>query len=1041
MKNASTKVKIALLLLMGSLLQMNVEAANKLSSFMYDGTAPIQQQLRIVSGKVVNNLQEPIIGATIKIKGIDGSGTITDADGNFTLEILPNAVLVVSYIGYKTQEFVTGNRKTFNVILDEDVEILDEVVVVGYGVAKKKDLSGAISTVSGDKLAERKNMSLSTSMQGVMPGLMVTRSNGSPGSEATLKVRGITTIGDSSPLIIVDGVIVDNIDFVNANDVENITVLKDAASASIYGSRAAAGVILVTTKRAKEKQFTIGYTVEYGFEKLATRPKYVNATRFMEMENELRWNDAGNGSNKYPTYDKDLISNYYTLHAENPNKYPITDWYDLVLDNTAPRQSHLINLSGGTQKIKSKVSIGYDQVNGLYAHKSSNRYTVRINNDFSINKYISAIANISARRSTNNDAIENPFQGGINNAPAIFAGLWSDGRYGAGREGANIHAIVNEGGFSKTIHNHISAKLGVDIKPLSGLTLSASFSPTFNFYKGKTFKKAIPYYDADDPSKLVGYMSGYDAKATSLNEIRNDSYELLAQFVGNYIKSFGDHNINVMVGYEGYKSFNESLSAGRSQYILDSFPYLDLGPLDYRTNSGTASEYAYRSWFGRVMYNYMNRYLLQANVRIDGSSRFHKDHRWGTFPSFSGGWVISEEPFYKKTAFLSYLKLRVSWGTLGNERIGDYPYQSTIRFTNIPFISGGKVVSQQAATPSKFPIKDISWETTESWNIGIDAYLFDNRLRVGFDYFYKTTKDMLLALEIPDYVGYEKNPDKNTGKMHTNGFELEVGWNDKIGDWRYSISANLSDFKSKMGDLGGTEFLGDQVKKKGSEFNEWYGYVAEGIYQTQEEVDNSPVLNATVKPGDIKYRDISGPDGIPDGKISPEYDRVLLGGSLPRFMYGSNFYVSYKDFDLSVTLQGVGKINSRKTADMVRPLRDNWANIPSLLDGKYWSHYNSDAQNMVAEYPRLTNTNAANNYAMSSFWLFNGAYLRMKNITLGYTVPKTFTNKIGISGLRFYAAVNDLFSISNFPNGWDPEMTNFAYPITTSFIFGASINF
>lgn len=271
MKNASTKVKIALLLLMGSLLQMNVEAANKLSSFMYDGTAPIQQQLRIVSGKVVNNLQEPIIGATIKIKGIDGSGTITDADGNFTLEILPNAVLVVSYIGYETQEFVTGNRKTFNVILDEDVEILDEVVVVGYGVAKKKDLSGAISTVSGDKLAERKNMSLSTSMQGVMPGLMVTRSNGSPGSEATLKVRGITTIGDSSPLIIVDGVIVDNIDFVNANDVENITVLKDAASASIYGSRAAAGVILVTTKRAKEKQFTIGYTVEYGWGEVTKR--------------------------------------------------------------------------------------------------------------------------------------------------------------------------------------------------------------------------------------------------------------------------------------------------------------------------------------------------------------------------------------------------------------------------------------------------------------------------------------------------------------------------------------------------------------------------------------------------------------------------------------------------------------------------------------------------------------------------------------------------------------------------------------------------
>ena len=1039
MKNRTNKVKAVLFSLAVISLQANATITDTSPSVIQNETTALNQQTREITGTVTDQQGEPVIGATVRVKDAASTATITDIDGNFKLSVPANATLIISYIGFNTQEVIVGNNTTFNIRLTEDIAVLDEVVVVGYGTVKKKDLTGSISTVSGDVLAERKAISLSTAMQGAIPGLMVTRSNGSPGGGATIKVRGITTIGDSSPLVIVDGSPVDNIDYVNPNDVENITVLKDAASASIYGSRAAAGVILITTKRASEEKFTIGYTFEYGFEKMAAYPKYVSPTRFMEIENELRWNDAGNGNDKYPQYKQDVIENYYTLHAEDPDKYPITDWYDLVLKDSAPRQTHLLNLAGGTGKLKSKATIGYDKVDGLYAHKGSERYTVRINNDFNISKYISAIANISFRHSINNDAIANPFAGGINNAPAIFAGLWSDGRYGAGREGANIHAIVREGGFSKEIHDHLTGNIGINLKPISGLTLSANFSPTFNFYKGKTFKKAIKYYDAKDPNTMLGYMSGYNN--TKLSESRNDSYKLLAQFIATYIKSFGHHSINVMGGYEGYKSFNESLGASRDNYILDSFPYLNLGPLEKRENSGVANEYAYQSWFGRAMYNYKDRYLLQANVRMDGSSRFHKDHRWGTFPSFSGGWVISQEPFYKENNVLSYLKLRASWGTLGNERIGNYPYQSSIRFTNIPFISGGKVVSEQASTPSKFPIKDISWETTESWNIGVDAYFLDSRLKFGFDYFYKTTKDMLLALEIPDYVGYETNPDKNTGKMYTRGFELELGWNDRIGDFTYAVSANLSDFKSKMGDLGGTEFLGDQVKKKGSEFNEWYGYIAEGIYQTQEEVDNSAVLNNTVKPGDIRYRDISGPDGVPDGKISPEYDRVLLGGSLPRFMYGANFQLGYKDIDFSMTVQGVGKRNVRLTQDMVRPLRDNWSNVPEIIDGKYWSHYNTESQNAAAKYPRLTHVSANNNYAMSDHWLFNGAYLRMKNITIGYTIPQAITKIAGINRLRIYASANDLFSISNYPKGWDPEMSGFAYPITKSFIFGASINF
>ena len=1039
MKNKTKKVKAALFFFAAVSLQVNAKIADTSPSVIQNEITEINQQKRQISGIVTDNQGEPIIGATVRVKSSDQVGTITDLSGHFSLNVSANATLIVSYIGFNTQEVAVGTAATLTIRLTDDVKLLDEVVVVGYGTVRKKDLTGSIGTVSGDVLAERKAISLSTAMQGAIPGLMVMRSNGSPGGEATIKVRGITTIGDSSPLIIVDGSPVDNIDYVNPNDVDNITVLKDAASASIYGSRAAAGVILITTKRAKEDKFTVGYTFEYGFEKMAAYPKYVSPTRFMEIENELRWNDGGNGDNKYPIHAKELIENYYTLHGEDPDKYPITDWYDLVLDNSAPRQSHLLNLAGGTGKLKSKVTIGYDKVDGLYAHKSAKRYTVRMNNDLNINKYISAIANISFRHNINDDAIANPFSGGINNTPAIFAGLWSDGRYGAGREGANIHAIVREGGYSKNTHSHLTGNVGINIIPIPGLTLSASFSPTFNFYKEKTFKKSIKYYDAKDPTIMLGYMSGYNS--IKLSESRNDSYKLLAQFIATYIKTFGSHNINITGGYEGLKSFNESLGASRDNYILDSFPYLNLGPLEYRDNSGTANEYAYRSWFGRVIYNYKSKYLFQANVRMDGSSRFHKDHRWGTFPSFSAGWIISEEPFYKENGILSYLKLRASWGTLGNERIGNYPYQSSIRFTNIPFINGGKVVSQQAATPSKFPIKDITWETTESWNVGVDAYFFDDRLRFGFDYFYKTTKDMLLALEIPDYVGYEKNPDKNTGKMYTRGFEIEAAWSDKIGDWSYSVTANLSDFKSKMGDLGGTEFLGDQVKKRGSEFNEWYGYISEGLYQTQEEVDKSAVLNNSVRPGDIKYRDISGPEGIPDGKISPEYDRVLLGGSLPRLMYGVNLHLGYKGIDFSMAFQGVGKRNVRLTQDMIRPLRENWANVPQILDGNYWSWNNTESQNQAVKYPRLTHVNASNNYAMSDFWLFNGGYLRLQNITIGYTLPQVFTEKVKINRLRIYASASDLFSISNYPKGWDPEMSGFNYPITKSFILGASINF
>ncbi|MDP4275439.1 MAG: SusC/RagA family TonB-linked outer membrane protein, partial [Bacteroidota bacterium] len=552
-------------------------------------------------------------------------------------------------------------------------------------------------------------------------------------------------------------------------------------------------------------------------------------------------------------------------------------------------------------------------------------------------------------------------------------------------------------------------------------------------------QKAIPYTSYNNPNTVSGYLEG--ATQTYLNENRNDSHDITYQFLANYAKSFGKHNLNAMAGYEYYYNFAENLGASRGQYALTNYPYLDDGPLILRDNSGNAYENAYRSYFGRIMYNYNNKYYLQGNVRYDGSSRFDKNYRWGAFPSVSAGYVLSEESFMKNIQFLSFLKLRGSYGTLGNDRIGNYPYQAALNFeSNSLFYQGNTAVSAQAAAQWQYAIRDITWETTQSWDGGIDANFFNNRLRFTGDYYKKTTRDMLLALEIPDYIGFD-NPNQNTGKMHTTGWEFELSWNHQLGKFDYAISVNLSDFRSVMGDLGGTEFIGDQIKIQGSEFNEWYGYKSLGLFQTQDEVNNSPKLNSNVKPGDVKYADISGPNGVPDGIISPEYDRVLLGGSMPRYMYGGNIQLGYGNFDFSVVWQGVGKQNSQMTTSMVEPLLENYGNFPKILDGNSWSKYNTDDQNLHVKYPRYSYTSVSNNYAMSDYWLFKGAYFRVKNVTLGYNIPKNLIQKIKLQNVKIYTTASDFFTYSHYPKGWDPEMSSLSYPITTSFILGVSVKF
>ncbi len=1004
-----------------------------------------KEATKSVSGTVKDSNGDPLIGATVRVKG-SSTGTVTDIDGNYTLDVPAGADLEISYIGFVDQQIRVSNKANYNIILKENANNLEEIVVIGYGAVKKKDLTGAVAAVKGEELVNKRTTMLSNALQGTLSGVTVSRSSSAPGSGASsIRVRGITTIGESSPLVIVDGV-EGSLDYVNANDVESISVLKDAAAASIYGSKAAAGVILVTTKRGNDTgKLDLKYNAEFGWEIPTKQPSMVGVTRYLEMNNELMYNDNPAGG-FFQVYTADQTKNWVNYNQSDPNNYPITDWKEMMLKSSAPRMTHTLTVSGGNKAVKSIASLSYDEVDGLYEGRGFQRYMFRSNNDFKINDKLNVALDVNIRHAKSKTKNYDPFND-MRKMPAIYPATWNDGRIASGKSGANPYGLLTDGGKSVSHSTQIAGKGQITFKPIKDLSLSAVISPFINYQKQKAFRLAAWYTLPDDPETIGGYLDAGSLYATNkLTENRNDNWHVTSQLLANYMHNFGAHDVTLMGGFENYYMKTESLTAGRDQYELTNYPYLNIGSEDFQTNSGSGSKYTSNSFFGRLIYSYAKRYLLQANVRHDGSSRFAKNYRWGTFPSFSAGWVVSEEPFMQRAAlpWLSFLKLRASWGKLGNERIGSnyYPYIALMSFGNSLFYNAdGSVTSSKTARPSVLAVEDISWETTTSTDLGVDANFFDNRLHLTFDYYWKKTTDMLLAIEIPYSMGYS-NPNTNAGKMSTHGYDIDLTWQDKIGDFRYSISVNFSDYLSKIDYLNNADIISSgKIKRAGVLFNEHYGYICEGIYQTSDDVNNSAKTSSTVTVGDLKYRDISGPDGTPDGNISPEYDRVPLGNSLPRYLYGGNISASWKGVDFSMAFQGVGKQNAYLSTVQVQPLRDNYGNIPAILENKYWSPFNTDAQNANAIYPRLSNVSKSNNYATSDFWIFNGSYFRLKNITLSYTLPQAWTNAIGINKTRLYVSGSDLFCISKFPDGWDPEMGSTSYPITTSLIFGVQVNF
>ena len=536
------------------------------------------------------------------------------------------------------------------------------------------------------------------------------------------------------------------------------------------------------------------------------------------------------------------------------------------------------------------------------------------------------------------------------------------------------------------------------------------------------------------------YMQSH--RTTNLNESRNDNNSQTYQFYGNYQNVWGNHSINAMAGYEGFLYRWENQGASRTNYLLDSYPYLNIGPEDYQYNSGGAGHNAYESVFGRLMYSYKSKYMIQGNIRSDGSSRFSKENRWGTFYSMSAGWVMSEESWFENN-LVNYLKLRGSIGQLGNERIGsEFPYQAAITFGNSNMYdkSSRSVTALQNAAQVYYAFRDITWETTTTYGAGIDLALLNNRLRFTGDYYHKKTTDMLLTLGFPSYAGFSA-PSQNAGDMYTKGWDLELGWSDTVGDLWYNISANLSDYRSRMGYLGDRRTInGNLIYEEGSYYNEWYMYKSDGLFITDADLYDEtgkkyPTLTANDKAGNIKYVDVDG-----NGVINAD-DKVRLGNSMPEYLYGGSASLGWKSFDVNLSFQGVGHQRVLFNSAWIQPLKEQWGTVPSLLLGNYWSQHNTEEQNRLVKYPRLTYTNTTNTYTGSDYWLFNGAYFRVKNVTLGYTLPQELISRIKIKDLRLYVSINDLPAISNYPKGWDPEVGATSEFISTSFILGVNVKF
>lgn len=984
------------------------------------GTFAQNNQPVKIEGQVLDDKGAPLPGVNVMIKGAQ-AGVATGADGSFSIEApAGNATLVFSFVGYITHEVaIKGATKNLSIRLQSSGNTLNDVVVIGYGTQKKVNLTGSVENISSARLADRPVTQLSSALQGVAPGVTVTTTTGAPGSDAgTIRIRGIGTLNNANALVLIDG-IEGNMNELDPNMIESISVLKDAASSAIYGSRAANGVILVTTKRAKGERLTITYNGYMGKQTPTNLPDKVDALDHMRMLN-LAYKNTG----LTPVFTDTHIEKYSQEMYNNPDEYPNTDWQEEVLKGSGMMQNHSVGISGSSGKLRFLTSLGYLKQDGIIKTSSYERYTLRNNADVRFNDKVSMKLDLQLiNRNTTEPGrgMTNVFSQ-MNRIPAIQLGRLTNGKWGEGWNGNNPIAMVEDGGYQKNNTLSMQGNLQLTFKPVNWLTADLVAAPRFVNAYDDNFVKAVTTYTG---AGSVAFTQPAKSEKTNSNA---------RSFYGNYRanvtadKDFGEHSIKWMVGASKETYYYSDFSAFRDNYLFPDYTVIGAGDKSNQQTTGAATEWSLQSFFSRINYNFSGKYLLEANARYDGSSRFAKGHKYGFFPSFSAGWRVSEENFMEDLrGVLTDLKFRASWGTLGNQNIGtNYGFVSSIALGS--YAQTGQIVSLGAL--NDMSNEKITWETTTMTNVGVDLVLFKN-LSITADWYRKITDDILLTLDIPLYIGLNA-PVQNAGKVSNVGWELGVNYKGSAGkDFTYGINFNISDVKNKVLDLKGISASSLLQSREGYSINSIYGLEAAGYFQSQDEIDNHAKQVGVLAPGDIKYVNQNK-----DNIINDE-DYKIVGSTIPRFTYGLNLNAAYKGFSFNAFLQGVGKANGYLYSHAIQPFYSGGTAHEQHKD--YWT-----PENPGAEFPRLTYNDGGNNYQPSSFWMKNAAYTRLKNIQLGYSLPIALISKWGLNALKVYVGGQNLLTRDKFWKGYDVETavgTGNAYPQVKVYTVGLDIKF
>lgn len=1015
-----------------------------------DAVTIMQQQNLKVSGVVTDEAGEPLISVSVLVKGTT-LGNITDLNGRFSLDVPEGSILEISYIGYKTQS-IKAQREPMNIVLKEDAQKLDEVVVVGFGTQKKVNLTGSVSAVTGDDISKRPVANAAILLQGQIPGLRVNQGLGQPGGEGTsFRIRGQGTFSSagSDPLILINGVpgSMTNLD---PSVIESVSVLKDAASAAIYGARAANGVILVTTKQgAVGDKVHISYHGNVGLHtptKLYDR--VTNSVEYMELAN-LAWKNSGTGKQ----YTQDQI-NLYRNNVGDP-QYPNFDWQDYMF-RTAVVQTHNLSMAGSTEKTTYNVALNFVDQPGTMRGFKYRKYnatidlTARITNFIKVGTYANLMYGETEQpRQGQNDA----FLSTLSQAPTYMPWLpddgtgirrWTSSAYSFESHNKNMPAIIGDNAMKRDNNFDINAQLWLEINLAKGLTWYTKGAARLQSNKSKDWRGSTTYtYDYHTGERSSELDKG--GLGLSVGDGRRFYTNLYSYLKYDLSLVDNAHNFSLMVGYNQESEKYETLNAYRKDFAFD-LPVLNAGGTADWSNSGGEEEWAIQSLFGRFNYDFKERYLFEANMRYDGTSRISDENRWGVFPSFSVAWRATEEEFIKNLNlnWLNNFKLRGSWGQLGNQNIGLYPYQAMISgVDDYPFTktSDGVIIGYQQTA---YANRNIKWETTTITDIGFDLQVFDG-LSVTFDWYKKTTDDILRSSQVSSLLGLSA-PTVNNGSVENKGIEVALNYANMVKGgtfrgFRYNAGVYFDRSRNKLTEFGAEEIGSYSIKREGLPYDEYYMLECIGVFADQAEINASPKqFNDNTQPGDLKYKDISGPDGKPDGVID-NYDRRTFSGRFPGFEYGINASATWKGFDLSLIGQGVADKKYYTTDWGVQPFMQG-----SSPNKDYIKHMWTEENPYGAKHPKLywQDMGGGKNTRPNSYYLKDASFFRLKNLTLGYTLPRVWTEKANISKVRIYFSGDNLLTLTPY-KGLDPERNgdgrDAIYPQNRIYSFGLNVEF